>query len=210
MNNIYYQQNRLEMLDFIPRKSKKILDVGCGQANFTAILKKDLEAEVWGIEQNESAAKLAKEKIDYVIVGDAIFLLDSLNNNYFDCIVLNDILEHLVDPYTFLEKLKSKLTKDGVIVFSVPNVRYLLNLKKLIINRDWHYEDEGILDKTHLRFFTKKSLINTFHQLNFEIIEIKGINPLSAWKFNIINFLFLGLLSDARYLQFAGVIKNKK
>ncbi len=209
MNNNYYQQNRLEMLDFIPLNSKKILDIGCGEGNFSYILKEKLKAEVWGIEKNETAFNLARKKLDKVLLGDATLLLDLLDDNYFDCLVLNDILEHLVDPYNFLEKLKSKLSQNGVIVFSVPNVRYLLNLKNLLINKDWRYENEGVLDKTHLRFFTKKSLINTFNQLNFNIIEIKGINPLNPWKFNIINFLFLGQLSDTKYLQFAGIIKVK-
>ncbi len=207
MNNNYYQQNRLEMLNFIPLNSKKILDIGCGEANFSSILKEKLQAEVWGIEMNESAANLARKKIDQVLLGDAVIHLDSLDDNYFDCIILNDILEHLIDPYSFLEKLKTKLSQDAVIVFSVPNVRYLLNLKNLIIKKDWHYENEGVLDKTHLRFFTKKSLINTFNQLNFNVVEIKGINPLNPWKFNIINFLFFGQLSDTKYLQFAGLIK---
>ncbi len=209
MNNNYYQQNRLEMLRFVPKNSQKILDIGCGEGNFSASLKEKLKTQVWGIEKNEKAAKVAREKIDKVLIGDAVEIVNDLENNSFDCIVLNDILEHLAYPNNLLKSLKTKLNKDGVIVFSVPNVRYLLNLKRLLINKEWRYEDEGVLDRTHLRFFTKKSLIETFDQLGFEILEIKGINPLKPWKFNIINFLFLGFLSDTKYLQFAGVIKSK-
>ncbi len=209
MDNKYYKQNRLEMFDFIPKNSQRILDIGCGQGNFSAVLKEKLKSQVWGIEKDEKAAKVAREKLDKVLIGDVNYHLDFLEDDYFDCIVLNDILEHLVDPFLFLKKLKSKLNKNGVIVFSVPNVRYLFNLKKLIIDKQWHYEDEGILDRTHLRFFTKKSLIETFNNLNFEVLQIKGINPLNFWKFSIINIIFFGFLSDTRYLQFAGVIKAK-
>ncbi len=209
MNNNYYQQNRLEMLEFVPKNSQKILDIGCGEGNFASILKENLKAEVWGIEKNEKAASLAKEKLDKVIVGDIVEIVRDLEDKSFDCIVLNDILEHLAYPNNLLKNLKDKLKKNGVVVFSVPNVRYLLNLKRLLINKDWRYENEGVLDGTHLRFFTKKSLIETFKSLDFEILEIKGINPLNPLKFNIINILFLGTLSDTKYLQFAGVIKSK-
>ncbi len=209
MDNNYYQQNRLEMLEFVPKESQKILDIGCGEGNFAAILKESTNAQIWGIEKNENAASLAKEKLDKVLVGDIVEIVKDLEKNSFDCIVLNDILEHLAYPNNLLKNLKAILSKDGVIVFSVPNVRYLLNLKRLLINKDWRYEDEGVLDRTHLRFFTKKSLIETFKSLDYEILVIKGINPLTAWKFNIINFLFLGFLTDTKYLQFAGIIKSK-
>ena len=74
----------------------------------------------------------------------------------------------------------------------------------------WKYEDAGILDKTHLRFFTKNSITDMFNDLNFTIIKMHGINEIKTWKFNLINVLLFGYLSDTRYLQFACVVKPKE
>ncbi len=207
--NNYYAQTRPEMLEFIPRSAKRILEIGCGQGLFANLVKKNRQAEIWGVEKEPSAARLAENQLEQVLIGDVFSLIDKLPDNYFDCLVFNDVLEHLIEPFLLLDKLKSKLVKEGVMVFSVPNVRYFLNLKNLMINKQWRYEEAGVLDKTHLRFFTKKSLIESLAQGGFDLITIKGINPISAWQFNLLNLLFFNYFSDTRYLQWAGVIKIK-
>ncbi len=206
----YYSQNRQEMLEFIPQNSNRILDIGCGQANFSVILKKKSNAEVWGVEPNEKAALIAGTKLDKVIISSIEMSIAKLPNNYFDCLIFNDILEHLVDPYLILENLKNKLTADGVMVASIPNVRYFFNLKELMIDKNWRYRDAGILDKTQLRFFTKKSIIETLEVLDFKIIKIKGINPIKSWQFNLLNIMLLNYLNDTKYMQYACIFKINK
>lgn len=208
--NDYYSQNRLEMLDFIPKNSKKVLDLGCGQGNFAKILKDKLEVEVWGVEVEKSEAEIARKKLDKLIIAKLEDVAYDLPDNYFDCLVFNDILEHLTDPYSVLNDLRAKLTKNGVMVASIPNVRYFFNLKELIVDKNWRYSSSGILDKTHLRFFTKKSIIETLKGLNFEILTIKGVNPIKLWRFNLLNILLLNYLNDTRYMQYACVFKDKK
>ena len=205
----YYTHYRYEMIDFIPPSSKKILDVGCGSGIFSRELKRKFNAEVWGIELDPDATVLAKKIIDKVIVGDAYKAVTDVPDSYFDCIVFNDILEHLVDPFTLLKKIKDKLNANGVIVCSIPNVRHFLNLFDLLVKKQWKYVDQGTLDRTHLRFFTKKSIIDTFKSLDYEILKITGINGLNPWKFAMFNILSLGYLADTRYLQFACVAKPK-
>lgn len=205
----YYIQTRHEMLKFIPQNAGKILDVGCGEGQFGFQLKQLLNAEVWGMELDEKSAKVAESRIDKVLIGDLTLKIDSLPNEYFDCIIFNDILEHLVDPYNTLLNIKQKLNTNGVVVSSIPNVRYISNLKKLLFDKDWKYEDEGILDKTHLRFFTKKSIIDMFELLGFNIIQMEGINPSKSKNLKIANFLLMGNLEDAKYLQYASVTKPK-
>jgi 2-polyprenyl-3-methyl-5-hydroxy-6-metoxy-1,4-benzoquinol methylase len=129
---------------------------------------------------------------------------------YFDCVICNDVLEHLADPYSVLFALKEKLSDNGVVVFSLPNVRHLGNLKNLLVKKDWQYRDAGILDATHLRFFTEKSIRRMFDDLGFELITLRGMNPIRSLKFILFNIFTLGLLSDARHLQFAGVAKPKQ
>jgi hypothetical protein len=75
--------------------------------------------------------------------------------------------------------------------------------------RQWQYEENGIFDKTHLRFFTEKSIIDMFESLGFKILKMQGINALSSWKFEVFNALCLGHFSDSRYLQFACVVTPK-
>ena len=208
--NDYYSQNRLEMLDFIPKNSKKVLDLGCGQGNFAKILKDKLEAEVWGVEVEKNEAEIARKKLDKLIIAKLEDVAYDLPDNYFDCLVFNDILEHLADPYSVLNDLRTKLTKNGVMVASIPNVRYFFNLKELMVDKNWRYSNSGILDKTHLRFFTKKSIIETLKSLNFEILTIKGINPIKLWRFKLLNILLLNYLNDTRYMQYACVFKDKK
>jgi 2-polyprenyl-3-methyl-5-hydroxy-6-metoxy-1,4-benzoquinol methylase len=205
----YYIQTRHEMLKYIPQNAGKILDVGCGEGQFGFQLKQLLNAEVWGMELDEKSAKVAESRIDKVLIGDLTLKIDSLPNDYFDCIIFNDILEHLVDPYNTLLNIKQKLNTNGVVVSSIPNVRYISNLKKLLFDKDWKYEDEGILDKTHLRFFTKKSIIDMFELLGFDIIQMEGINPSKSKNLKLANFLLMGNLEDAKYLQYASITKPK-
>ena len=207
----YYVFCRKEMLEFVPEDSRRILEVGCGEGLFSEELKKTLQAEVWGIEADSNAAEKAKSKTDKVLHGDVNVLIDDLPDDYFDCIVCNDVLEHLVDPYEVLTRLKGKLSGKGVIVASIPNVRHISVLKDLILKKQWRYADDGILDRTHLRFFTRRSILEMFDGLGFDVIRIKGINKTSSFrKFHLWNILCLGHLSDARYSQYACVARPRK
>ena len=205
--DVYYAQTRPEMISFIPKSAGKILDVGCGEGMFGWQLKQKLNAEVWGVELDNNAAALAQKKINRVLIGDISQLIHELPDAYFDCIVFNDVLEHLVDPFDLLLQIKHKLNAEGVVVCSVPNVRYISVLKQLLVKKQWRYESEGVLDKTHLRFFTQKSLIDTFNSLGYEVLKIEGINAMQSWKFKLLNVISLGYLSDTRYLQIACVAK---
>lgn len=158
---------------------------------------------------DSKAGNKAKEILDKVLVGNVVDVIGDITDNYFDCIIFNDVLEHLADPYNVLSEMKKKLSMGGAIVASIPNVRYFHNLRKLIFNKQWRYKDQGILDKTHLRFFTKKSIIDMFESLGFTIETIEGINPITGWKFNILDWLTFGFLEDTRYLEFACVARMK-
>ena len=210
MKNIinYYSHARPEMLEFVPEDSKTILDIGCGEGYFGLALK-NLGKEVWGVERHQKSFLAAAGKLDKVIFGDIFSVLPSLPNNYFDCLVFNDVLEHLADPYSLLEMIKSKLSENGVVVCSIPNVRHVKVLRDLIFKKEWEYTDVGILDRTHLRFFTKKSLVRMLNDSDYEILKIQGINATSFWKFFPINLLTFGFFSDSRYLQFACLVKPR-
>jgi 2-polyprenyl-3-methyl-5-hydroxy-6-metoxy-1,4-benzoquinol methylase len=206
----YVELERSEMLSFVPEGASRILDVGCAMGRFGQQLKIDRSAEVWGVEINEHAASTAAKRLDRVFCAPFDASVD-LPRNYFDCITFNDVLEHFSDPYTALIHAKDLLSDGGKIVASIPNVRYFDNIWKLLIDQDWQYMDQGILDRTHLRFFTKKSIVNTFEGLGYRIEYIQGIgllenvHPHRVRKYKWLNRLLLNKIADMRYLQFAVV-----
>jgi len=205
----YFEWERPEILPYLPFKMQTMLDVGCGAGNFGRLIKsRNKDTTVWGIEIDKAASIKAAEVFDKVIYGDALENIESLPDNFFDCIVFNDSLEHMVDPYSCLEKIKAKLTQGGVIVASIPNVRYYTNLYELLFKKDWRYEDSGILDRTHLRFFTKKSMKNMFRQAGYKVDKIEGINSCHKLGISFLGYITLGALSDIKFLQFVVVTKK--
>ena len=201
----YYTQARPEMLTFVPKDAKRILDVGCSEGRFGLQLKEMLNAEVWGVEMVQTAAEIARPRLDRILVGDVMQQLQHLPAAYFDCITFNDVIEHIVDPYKMLLAMKEKLSSRGVIVTSIPNVRYFRNLFNVVVRGNWRYEEHGILDNTHLRFFTKKSIKEMFESLGYTVVQLKGINATPSWKVTLFNVTTFGLFSDTRYLQFCCV-----
>jgi 2-polyprenyl-3-methyl-5-hydroxy-6-metoxy-1,4-benzoquinol methylase len=138
-----------------------------------------------------------------MILGDAMEVLKELPENYFDCLICNDILEHLPSPEHFLKEVRRILTKNATITTSVPNVRFWGHFVHYFVYKDWKYADFGILDHTHLKFFTKKSLVRLLQDSNIEVEIIKGITPVNTILYNLSNILSLGFISDMRYLEFA-------
>lgn len=205
----YYKSARPEMLKYIPGNARIILDVGSGEGLFGRSIKQERNSEVWGIELNSLAAEKARDNIDKVINGDVFLIIDSLPDQYFDCIVFNDVLEHLTDPFSLLLKVKKKLKKDGTIVCSIPNIRYFDEFIGFLISKDWKYKDEGIFDGTHLRFFTYKSIISMFKSLDYEILKIEGINGIRTRKFKLLELASMGYLADMRFLEYACIVKPK-
>jgi len=206
----YFSQSRPEMLPFVPHQAARILDVGCGEGWFGSQIKQRQNAEVWGIELEPQAGKAAGKKLDKVLIGDLMQIINELPEAYFDCIALNDILEHLVDPFYVLQVLRTKLSANGILVCSLPNVRFLGVLKDLLLKKQWRYTEGYVLDKTHLRFFTQKSILEIMDNLGYEVLSLQGINGIKSFKFTLLNLLTFGFLSDARYLQFACVAKPKE
>jgi 2-polyprenyl-3-methyl-5-hydroxy-6-metoxy-1,4-benzoquinol methylase len=198
----YYSIDRSEMAAFVPAGARRIVDVGCGTGGFAASLKRDRGAEVWGIELAPAAASEAEARLDRVLVGDAATCIAGLPDTYFDCVVFNDVLEHLADPYQVLLRTQAKLAPEGTVVCSIPNVRYWRVLRGLLLRKDWRYEESGVLDRTHLRFFTERSIRDMFRELGYEILELRGINPTRKRGVRWVRALSLGWLSDIVYLEF--------
>ena len=203
----YFEHSREEMLQFIPSSAQSVLEVGCGAGVFGRNLKRIRGCRVVGIELNSDAAQQAKQHLDdvYCLSVDDV---DFMELGYFDTIVFNDVLEHLKDPWGVLCRAKAALNPDGRIVASIPNVRFFPVIRDLIIKADWVYQDSGVLDKTHLRFFTKNSIEHLFEQsgMTVDVIEGVGWNQLPLIM-RAINRLSGGMFEDMYYMQHAVVAK---
>ncbi|MEI7525267.1 MAG: class I SAM-dependent methyltransferase [Mariniphaga sp.] len=199
----YYGYSRSEMLEFIPLNVKTVLDIGCGQGLFLKNIKEITNAETWGVEIIPEIAEKATINTDKLLIGKIELLYSEIPDSYFDCILFNDVLEHLIEPTEVLMRIKSKLSDNGIIIASIPNVRFFFNLYELIFKKDWEYKDSGILDSTHLRFFTQKSMKRMFETAGFKLIRQQGINNgVNPLKFALFNLLTFKILSDSKYLQF--------
>ena len=199
----YFSNERKEMIPFIPLECVKILEIGCSEGAFGHLLKSGRMAEVWGVEKEKEAAIQARNKLDFVIQGDFLEIENQLPRNQFDCVVLNDVLEHFPDPWNLLLKILPLLQPGGYVVSSIPNVRYIGNLYELLIKKDWEYKSSGILDVTHYRFYTKKSILRLFESSGFSVVRIQGINATKSFKVKLVSWLTFGFLEDIRYLEFA-------
>ena len=205
----YYQNAREEVLPFIPGDATRALEVGCGEGHFGARLKARGVREVWGIELAEDAARRASDRLERVLVGDIGRLIQALPAGYFDVVVFNDVLEHLVDPYDVLARIPICLNQKGVVVSSIPNIRFLPTFYELLAHKEWEYEESGILDRTHLRFFTVTSIPRMYERLGYEVLRHEGINPIEHLprRYRLANTLLRGRLSDMRFTQFATVAR---
>ena len=195
------------MRAFVPSGTQRLLEIGCGAGRFVAGIKSQRPLHATGIEMIPDAARAAREVFDQVLEGSVEEALPKLlNEPLFDCIVANDVLEHLVDPWAVLRALRPLLAPGGCLVASLPNVRYWPNFNALALHGRWDYQDTGVLDRTHLRFFTQLSLPRLFEPAGYQLQTVCGVNetPL-PWKAALLNRLIGGRLSDARFKQFACV-----
>jgi 2-polyprenyl-3-methyl-5-hydroxy-6-metoxy-1,4-benzoquinol methylase len=204
----YYDNPRPEMLGFIPPAARTLLDVGCGRGAFAANLKRALGATVWGIELNPDAARIAATRLDRVIERDITSALPELPDAFFDCIVFNDVLEHLADPYSVVSAVARLLAPRGVVVASLPNVRHYPTAWDLFWNGRWEYRDWGILDRTHLRFFTERSVAALFEERGYRV-AVRGINGPTSPFGRFCTRLLPPRFRDIQFMQFAVVAEHK-
>jgi 2-polyprenyl-3-methyl-5-hydroxy-6-metoxy-1,4-benzoquinol methylase len=195
--------SRREMIPFIPTGSTTILDVGCSHGLFGSELKRtDPKWSVAGIEPDPEAAKDAMATYDDVICG--FYPVDIPSAAQYDCIVFNDVLEHVTDPWGMLRQTHGHLAPNGRIVASIPNVRYVMVVRDLLFRGRWEYADWGVLDRTHLRFFTRKSIEDLFATTGYVIESLTPINPIRLRRAALI----AGRFRDMRYPQFAVVARD--
>jgi 2-polyprenyl-3-methyl-5-hydroxy-6-metoxy-1,4-benzoquinol methylase len=128
-----------------------------------------------GAEIDPDAARQAEEVCGKVWVGD-LEQLDVTELGTYQVILFGDTLEHLADPASLLRRLRPKLAADGILVVSIPNVANWTMRLRLLAGR-FDYTDRGILDRTHLRFFTKRTAVELLRSAGFEVVRVQAAVP---------------------------------
>ncbi len=167
-----YRKERGEVIDRIPAGANRILDIGCGKGTMgRGIRTRWGEVHLVGIERDPSRAFEARAYYDRVIEADAGAWIPDFEDESFDAIILADVLEHVENPSALLRRYVPYLASHGVLVLSVPNIRYHEVLEELAQGR-FDYQEQGILDRSHLRFFTRKSLVELLESAGLQVEAI--------------------------------------
>lgn len=189
----YYSRVRTWPSLFDITRGAKILDVGCGKGKLGAYLQRKYDATVTGLEIIESNFVVAASVLHSAHLGDIESMNMTVLGTGFDYVIFSDSLEHMLEPQMVLESMKAILAKDGRLLISMPNVRNFRVTVPLLFSDQWEYQDEGLLDRTHLRFFTRTSISNLLLRCGYEIEQIYCDLPKSS-KVGMLNIFTFGLL----------------
>lgn len=173
----YYRNINPDLLARVPLDARHILEVGCGNGNFArAVLSRQPQTTYTGVELFAQAAQEAAAVCKNVVVGDVeqpttLAALDQARGAQdFDALVLGDVLEHLRDPWRVMAQLRERTVPGGTAVVCVPNVAHWSLLQQQLSGR-WDYADQGLLDRTHVRFFTLETLMELFQQAGWTVVD---------------------------------------
>jgi trans-aconitate methyltransferase len=170
----YYAHDRYEVVQLVPIEARRILDVGCANGRLGQLLKALRPGtEVRGIEPVASAADQAREVLDDVVVASADAPLPA-HWPAADCVVFADVLEHLPDPWTTLRHFRERVAPGAAIVVSLPNATHWSVRMELLAGR-FRYADQGLLDRTHLRFFDPRTAVELVEGSGYRIERLQRV-----------------------------------
>ncbi len=183
----YYMHLRSDLLEMIPTDARAVLELGCATGRLGQGLKTRQQCFLAGIEISPEAAHEAARYFDVVHVGDAETVDLPYEEETFDQIICADVLEHLVAPGKVLRRLRRLLKPGGQLLVSVPNIRNFYTLARSLDEGRWEYEDAGILDRTHLRFFTRTDFENVLHRSGYRLLKTQTVHDMRM-QFSVESF----------------------
>jgi 2-polyprenyl-3-methyl-5-hydroxy-6-metoxy-1,4-benzoquinol methylase len=176
-----------------------VLDLGCASGRLGEALKaQGIASQVDGVELSESAAREARGRLDRVWVADLTDFDWAETADAYDVIIAADVLEHLADPWDTLRELRHHLATEGTIIASIPNIRYWKVIWDLLVRGEFRYVDEGILDRTHLRFFTRTGIRRLFVDSGY-IVDHLAPNPIDRPRLRGAIMAMAGDLAHVQY-----------
>jgi len=209
----YYHWVRQEIKPLLPKNPSRILEVGAG-AGHTLKWIKELypKTETTAVEINSALLQELRQNVDVPIIGPIDEALPQLKS--YDLILFLDVLEHLSDPTATLRNLSKHLEANGQVIVSVPNIAHLSVSVPLLLQRRFDYQDAGILDRTHLKFFVEGTAIKLLNDANFIVTAglVSGIQGPKSKLLDLVSFgglrhhlakqyIMLGQLTDGKLSQ---------
>jgi SAM-dependent methyltransferase len=170
----YHSRINRDLLVRIPRQANVIVEVGCGTGALGAAFKATHpQAYYVGIESDVAAADRARAVLDQVICADVESTgLPLADLPPLDCLIYGDVLEHLRDPWSCLQRHALLLKPQGTLLACIPNVQHW-SVIFMLLRGEWPLADEGLFDRTHLRWFTRSGITNLMQQAGLAIQEIQ-------------------------------------
>jgi GT2 family glycosyltransferase/2-polyprenyl-3-methyl-5-hydroxy-6-metoxy-1,4-benzoquinol methylase len=171
---LYHDRPRTDLLALMEHPPRRVLDIGCAAGATGQFIKQQYpEAWVAGIELSTPAAALARERIDLVLeqkLEEVDFVLHGIQPGSIDTVIVADVLEHIYDPWNALVCLRPLLSPDAQVLASIPNARNL-GLMNDLANGRFSYAAEGLLDITHIRFFTRAEMEKLFRETGYQVLR---------------------------------------
>jgi 2-polyprenyl-3-methyl-5-hydroxy-6-metoxy-1,4-benzoquinol methylase len=148
----------------------QVLEFGCATGYMSRVLQDRLGATVVGVELNAEAAQLAEAHTERVLIGDAeeLDLEAELGGTRFDAVLFADVLEHLRDPAALLKRVRPLVAEGGAVIASIPNIAHA-SVRLALLAGSFRYREQGLLDETHLRFFTREGIQDLFEGSGYAI-----------------------------------------
>jgi SAM-dependent methyltransferase len=196
----YFSSARVDVIGLLKDRYSAALEIGCGSGETMGEMRsRGLVESAVGIEGFPDAAQLSSRYFDKVICADLNVYSGYEELGKFDLVLCLDVLEHLMHPELVLERLKEVMGPSAKIYVSLPNVRFAPVVFSLVFSGRWDYADNGVLDRTHIRFYTRKTGRELLEKSGF-VVEKCHAQPFnkrsaSSWLNVITLKLFSGFLS---------------
>jgi SAM-dependent methyltransferase len=178
----YFDGARKDFVQILPANSAgNILEIGCGFGETGSLALSEGKCQSYtGIELSERAAKAAASRLTHVIHGNIEDMELEFKPDSFDAVILSEVLEHLVDPWAALTKIHPFLKRGAIVLASSPNIAHYKVILRLM-RGDWTLADSGVMDRTHLRWFTPRTYGALFADTGYLVGSIKPIRPF-GWR----------------------------
>jgi SAM-dependent methyltransferase len=192
----YFSELRMPLISLAQGTPKRVLEIGCASGQTLAYFKEHGAEWVVGVELSDEVAETARARseVDQVLTGNVETMTLPFEEASFDLIITGHVLEHLTDPWAVLRELRTLLKPGGQLIGALPNIRNVRVVLPLLLVGRWRYEKSGLMDWTHLRFFTASTIVELLKSCEFEIAKI--VPEFSSTRAGFFNRLTLGLMKN--------------